>query len=81
MKFDICAHLHAMSDFGFASEKRKSQGYTYSPPHTHDAECYAEQRGDPCTRKGQCLLALTDSRQRIGPRSWFRKQQQKVIER
>lgn len=51
--FDICPELHAMSDVGFASDERKAQGYTYSKPRTHDAECYASK----CDRRGICLKA------------------------
>jgi len=54
MRWDICPFLHAMSDFGFASPERQKQGYTYSKPHTHDAECYAEK----CNRRGRCLIAV-----------------------
>jgi len=53
LRFDICPYLHAMSDFGFASPERKAKGYTYSRPHTHDAECYASK----CTSRGRCLIA------------------------
>lgn len=57
LKFTICPHLHAMSDMGFASEERKGQGYTYSRPHTNNAECYA----DKCTNRGRCLIARKEA--------------------
>lgn len=53
-RFDICPHLHAMSDMGFASPERKAQGFTYSKPFTNNAECYS----DKCKRHGKCLLAI-----------------------
>lgn len=51
--FGICPDLHAMTDMGLANGERKAQGYTYSLPHTYNAECYAAE----CTRKGHCLIA------------------------
>lgn len=70
MKWDICSHLHAMTDFGFASGEAEAQGRTYSRSHTNNAECYAEQDGKPCNRRGQCITAFADDRRQINSKSW-----------
>ena len=49
-RFNICFHLHAMSDFGFSD---KGDG-SYSRSHTNNAECYAEK----CKYRGRCLIAV-----------------------
>ena len=51
--FDICPHLHAMSDVGFAHYGKTVNGETYNKPRTNNAECYAEK----CNRYGRCLIA------------------------
>jgi len=52
-RWDICQHLHAMSDCG-----HDPTSFTgYSKHHTHDAECYASQKGIKCTRQGRCIKA------------------------
>jgi hypothetical protein len=43
-RFQICSHLHAMSDFGFAHDNEPTgPSGLYSRPHTNNAECYAEE--------------------------------------
>ena len=66
MKWDICKNLHAMSDFGTATEARKAEGYTYGKPHTNNAECYV----NVCHRKGICIRALTDIGESINSKKW-----------
>lgn len=55
-RFDICHNFHGMNDFGFASEEeRKRTGNIYGKSYTYTAECYAEQRGEKCRRRGICV--------------------------
>ena len=51
MRFQICMHLHAMSDFG--SDGKGG----YSRSITNNAECYLLLEGKPCPYRGRCLIA------------------------
>jgi len=54
-RFQICSHLHAMSDFGFASGNEPTgPSGLYSRSRTNNAECYAEE----CHNRGRCLIAV-----------------------
>ncbi len=60
MNFDICSHLHAISDLTMSNIRGIDSKY-----HTNNAECYAEK----CHRRGKCIIALTDSYIRITPKT------------
>lgn len=59
INWDICQYLHAMNDFGIDQQATKEQRTRiYSKSRTYNAECYAEQKGIECKRKGRCIIAL-----------------------
>lgn len=51
VRWDICQYFHGMNDFAHADS-----GIGYSRPQTYRGECYAEDEGKRCTRKGKCVL-------------------------
>ena len=57
-QWDICMHLHSMSDFGH------SPGGGFSRSRTSGAECYAAQDGIKCDRQGVCIKARLRRRRR-----------------
>ncbi len=66
--WDICNHLHAMSDMGFSDKP----GQTYSRPHTNNAECYAfgDRKGEKCNRNGRCIIARHNNCKIVNKKSW-----------
>lgn len=56
--WDICIHLHAMSDFGCDYEATEKAGHmVYTRARTYRAECYASKEGIKCLRNHVCLKA------------------------
>lgn len=64
--WDICQHIHAMSDIGHNHLAGTCQRF-----HNNNAECYAQQDGVKCRRRGCCIIAR-DARtwKKISSKSW-----------
>jgi len=74
IQWDICPHLHTMSDFGFASKAvAQETGSKYGRSHTNNAECYAERDRIPCPKNGRCLIAKTPDWKQVNKNTWQKK--------
>lgn len=66
IKFDICLHLHAMTDFGHGHMQDVS-----ARVYINNAECYAKQDGVPCHRNGRCVIARDECTwKQVNKKSW-----------
>jgi len=66
ISFDICKHLHTMTDFG-----HRHMEDTSVRVYINNAECYAKEDGVPCSRNGRCVIARNGRTwKQVNRKSW-----------
>lgn len=66
LNFDVCQHFEAGRDFSFGNN---SQGYSSRSSLTN-IQCHAIEDGKVCKRNGNCVIARTQSWERVTKKLW-----------